>query len=638
MENGKPQEEYNNYFSDYYKSKFKKRIKSYVTNTVPTEKSLKLDKSNLEKKTESEIIQNMKDILHETELLKKKFLKGSKSFTTRKKNYIQDKTNKSVVMKKNDIKLEENLKDDNFTESKLIDYLTEANDDNSGNYNFIRSNLMESYIKIWKENRLLENEIENYSGKKENENLINKEFESLKNSFKKTITENKQLFEKIFKIQEINKLMNNKIEQATLDKNEIFKNLEDFNRKKAEIQIMNEENEGKLNKLFEDRKILLKDIKTLQFQINELKSKRKSRIISHNSSSKNLKDIQELINKLSNNKNKLEKELNVRKEYFNKRKNTLIKNKNKINFYNNIINNLLKEIRLLQLNKTKLLQNNSNLKSNINTNEPSQMNQINRIKLNKIYENEKAKIFEKKRQIKIEEQNIENMKRNIDIFSQNPLNNNVNGNPNIYQNNTLDYQIRLEEQKKKDLKIRNNKINNYYKKLINEKETLILRLQNELMKKGNIIKNNKQNNLRENQKKITKQNKLKYSNQNVENNYELNEKINGQIDQQNIKNEEKIEGEEEIKSLNESNDDENYVEEDENENLEEIPENKELYYNEGNNEEQEEDYNQINEGENVEQNDYMEYDEDGINELEHEGEMGEQIDNENQDIINENNK
>ena len=623
MENGKPQEEYNNYFSDYYKSKYKKRIKSYVTNTVPTEKSLKLDKSNLEKKTESEIIQNMKDILHETELLKKKFLKGSKSFTTRKKNYIQDKTNKSVVMKKNDIKLEENLKDDNFTESKHIDYLTEENDDNSCNYNFIRSNLMESYIKIWKENRLLENEIENYSGKKENENLINKEFESLKNSFKNTITENKQLFEKIFKIQEINKLMKNKIKQATLDKNEIFKNLEDYNRKKAEIQIMNEENEGKLNKLFEDRKILLKDIKTLQFQINELKSKRKSRIISHNSSSKNLKDIQELINKLSNNKNKLEKELNVRKEYFNKRKNILIKNKNKINFYNNIINNLLKEIRLLQLNKTKLLQNNSNLKSNINTNEPSQMNQINRIKLNKIYENVKAKIFEKKRQIKIEEQNIENMKRNIDIFSQNPLNNNVNGNPNIYQNNTLDYQIRLEEQKKKDLQIRNNKINNYYKKLINEKETLILRLQNELMKKGNVIKNNKQNNLRENQKKITKQNKLKYSNQNVENNYELNEKINGQIDQQNIKNEEKMEGEnEEIKSLNESNDDENYVEEDENENLEEIPENKELYYNEGNNEEQEEDYNQINEGENVEQNDYMEYDEDGINELEHEGEMG----------------
>ena len=140
MENGKPQEEYNNYFSDYYKSKYKKRIKSYVTNTVPTEKSLKLDKSNLEKKTESEIIQNMKDILHETELLKKKFLKGSKSFTTRKKNYIQDKTNKSVVMKKNDIKLEENLKDDNFTESKHIDYLTEENDDNSCNYNFIRSN------------------------------------------------------------------------------------------------------------------------------------------------------------------------------------------------------------------------------------------------------------------------------------------------------------------------------------------------------------------------------------------------------------------------------------------------------------------------------------------------------------------
>lgn len=284
-----------------------------------------------------------------------------------------------------------------------------------------RDTIIRAYQKIKKENRILEVEINNYKrltnqylnfGNNYNmkyKNFSQKRANEYMQSLQKIIESKCKTIDSIINIQKQNETLNNKVNSLSKKNKIIFQKIEQRNRKNAEIQILNEENEQKIIYLEDEKNSLIKDLEKYKIVLMNLKNKEHNLNMLNESNKKLLQDKEEHILKLKNTI-----------DQFNKYKNNnLMNNKNnyaqnKIQFMNNMklyeqkINNLKLEINNLNSNKQKALVYKSNLQKKLyslqpntmaNLNEKQLIEQLNLLKK----ENEQKTIYlqEKSNQIEI---------------------------------------------------------------------------------------------------------------------------------------------------------------------------------------------------------------------------------------------
>ena len=154
-----------------------------------------------------------------------------------------------------------------------------------------------------KENRILEIEIENY---KKLANQISKIYDNnYENGFdnrysRKTINEleeslhqnnqnNCKIIDSILKIQKSNDDLTSKIKILSNQVNKNFKKIEKRNRKNAEIQILNEENEQKVINLQEEKISLQDELEKKKIMLLNLKYKEKNLNLLNESNKKDIK-------------------------------------------------------------------------------------------------------------------------------------------------------------------------------------------------------------------------------------------------------------------------------------------------------------------------------------------------------------
>ena len=241
-----------------------------------------------------------------------------------------------------------------------------------------RDTIVRAYQKIKKENRILEVEINNYKrlttqylnfGNNYNmkyKNFSQKRANEYMQSLQKVIETKCKAIDSILNIQKQNEALTNKIKNLSQKNNFIFQKIEQRNRKNAEIQILNEENEQKIMNLEDEKNSLVKDLEKHKIMLMNLKNKEQNLNLLNESNKRLLQDKEEHILKLKNTI-----------DQFNKYKNNnFINNKNnyaqnKIQFMNNMklyeqkINNLKLEINNLNTNKQKALLYKSNLQKRI---------------------------------------------------------------------------------------------------------------------------------------------------------------------------------------------------------------------------------------------------------------------------------
>ena len=287
-----------------------------------------------------------------------------------------------------------------------------------------KENIINAYLKIKKENRILEAEINNYKklannylyfGKNYNlgqnkysHNTIN----NLKQNFQQTIQNNCKIIDLILNTQKQNELMLNKIKILNQKNNVIFQKIEKKNRKNAEIQILNEENEQKMLNLEEEKNNLIEELEKNKILLSNLKNKEQNLNLLNESNKKVLLDNEEHINKLKNTINQFNKYKN------NPKKNNEIQFNNNINLYDQKINNLKSEMNNLISNKKKLLFYNGNLKTNIfNQNQKNVLNN-NEKQLSQELNLLKKEINKKNNYLKQKDNQIEILKKaNDSLFS-----------------------------------------------------------------------------------------------------------------------------------------------------------------------------------------------------------------------------
>ena len=201
------------------------------------------------------VIHSLKNTLQDTERIKKEYLCKSKSFRAKKPKKISDSimdissyntkyddysiNNDDVfnISSNNDIDINVDEKSENEKQNKII----------KDKLNKERSILMKYNIKMRKENRILESEISNYKKQfLDHKNLYNiyintfpKNVEFLKTKLQMSINNNTKILDLIFKSQQINQNNDNKIKNIYSKNENIFKKVENINREKAEIQILN---------------------------------------------------------------------------------------------------------------------------------------------------------------------------------------------------------------------------------------------------------------------------------------------------------------------------------------------------------------------------------------------------------------
>ena len=173
----------------------------------------------------------------------------------------------------------------------------------------------------------------------------------------------------------------------------------------------------------------------------------------------------------------------------------IYKNNKDLNFFNNKINILKNELKKLMANRSQLLQKNSKIKKDIKNymgmNNMTNKNKINEVKLKNEYKKIKEENIMKRKQLKIEENEIEKLKRSIDNVTnniENDFNFNINynfGNNIIYNGKSkVDYNIDNKiEKARKDNTIADINLNNAFIEFedkINKKEEIIKNLKNQI--------------------------------------------------------------------------------------------------------------------------------------------------------------
>ena len=589
---------YNNYNSTYSSLNSSSEIVNGLQNTIN-------DANIILNKSKNYLNTDIKSELHE-------YLPLSKSVKLKKRK----KHSKKKKKKKN----EEKEKEISFGENKINEEEDKINNNNNKikELSILRSKLMESNIELRKQNKILEIEINNYKNQiysrrydlnMNNYNYIlmmNKNFGKNKSFLQNSLAENTQLLENILKKIELNIDIYNQMKSDSLANKQLFKKIENYNRENAENQILNEENE---NKLYEFKSISMELLKKREEQnmiLENLKNRGNNLMLKYDTNLNRLKKTEELINYFENAKSILEEELNQKTEKMNFNTNKIYQNKKRIIFYNNKLKNLSDDINNININKNRIFQINAQIRNkllNYLNNEYNSIKNKNSISFEELknrYDQIKKINNAKKVQLKAKEQEIEALKKSIDIsslnfeyFSKNKILNSLN------KENDLINEIKINEKIQSFIKL-NNKLNRNlneiflrYDSQIKQKDLLIQNLENQLIKeqslknkyiypddtnlnKGN--KNNNNNNKAAQLKKIEKNkqilnnnqlNKINYTNiiynrlNNIDNENYKHKNLNNKIDQknnfnianQNRKNEindeyfnEKIEGNDEIQN------------------------------------------------------------------------------------------
>ena len=248
-----------------------------------------------------------------------------------------------------------------------------------------RESIINAYQNIKKENRILEVEINNY---------------------KKLANHYLKLIDLILNTQKQNESLSNKIKILNQKNKDMFQKIEQKNRKNAEIQILNEENEQNMIALEEDKNALIEELERNKIIMLKLKNKEDNLNMLNESKKKALHDNEEHIIRLKNTINQFNKYKENSSNKNNDNFNQLPFN-NKLKVYNQKINNLKLEINNLITRKQKALFSkeynkgkirNSSL-NNLDNNENELSQQLNLLKNENIIKNEHIK--EKENQIEI---------------------------------------------------------------------------------------------------------------------------------------------------------------------------------------------------------------------------------------------
>jgi hypothetical protein len=247
--------------------------------------------------------------------------------------YISKGKNFKSNSKKNDSKIKRNksLKKNELEKNKL---------------DWIQKDIINKYQEIKKENRILELEINNYKKlanqylnfgqyfkNKFNSKYSQKITNELEHSLQKSIQNNCNIIDTILKIQKNNEALSSKLKLLSDKMNINLKKIEKRNRKYAEIQTANEENEQKLSNLEDEKNSLLHELESQKIILLKLKYKENNLNLLNESNKKVLNDKEEHILKLKNTINKYENK--------NKNKNDIIStniNNNNIKAFDDNIN------------------------------------------------------------------------------------------------------------------------------------------------------------------------------------------------------------------------------------------------------------------------------------------------------------
>ena len=457
------------------------------------------------------------------------------------------------------IKINENLNADNY--GNEIDNGMDENSKLNESLNI----LIKSNQELRKDNRIMEEEIKNYKNQTKsfvlkdinNFNPENQSSKGFLKSFKQSIYANCKILDVILNTKKINDKNSTKITNLYEKNKFLFKKIENNNRRNAEIQISNEENEQKMNQLEEEKNNLITELEKLKLTDSELKNREKNLNLLNDSNKKALQDNEEHIFKLKNTINQLNKEKNVfSKNYGNNLVNT---NENgiDISLYDNKIHELNSDYESLLLHKNELTSHQDNLQKILLYQTP--MTPItNKTKLKQELDLIKKENLSKKQNLKKKENQIQLLKRCIDklsvaIKSNNPQENIKRiGIENIIKDiekdnkieemseiQNLNMQIKLAFQNNAN---KNNELNQVNANLSNEvmqrdliinelEQKLKIQIQNNNFNNYNnrIISNNNINNNNFNQMNYINQQNLQNYNMQDNNNFDPNMDFN-QID------------------------------------------------------------------------------------------------------------
>ena len=421
-------------------------------------------------------------------------------------------------------KKEQNKIDDISVENEL--YNIELKGENEKNkkkkdkklkeMNKIKHNIIKSNNEIGLQNKILESEINNYKRqilyRKYNSNinnykqLMNKDFEKYKSLLQKSLAENTIYINNILKILQINMSLYNQIKNDYSTNALLFKKVENYNRENAENQILNEENENNFTNLKNENEDLIKRKEKMNLYFQNLKNEENNSILLHDSYYQKIKETDELIKQLTVTKNILEEELNKKTEKMNFNTKIINQNKMKLISYNNKIKIMMDDISNLNTDKNRLIQKNKQMKNKL-------INYMNSVYYSKKNNNDNILIGlkreynqlkninkEKKAQLKQKEQEIENLKRYIDMnnihlgfYSKNNTFDSFNFNKDINDVNDIDIDnnIQLIIEENKELQKNLSNIFDIFDKEINKKDKIIETLQNKLIQEKSL--NFKQN-------------------------------------------------------------------------------------------------------------------------------------------------
>ena len=308
--------------------------------------------------------------------------------------------------------------------------------------------LIDKYQEIKKENRILELEINNYKklanqyinfgqyfktkfNNKYSQNIINE----LEQSLQQNIQNNCNIIDSILKIRKNNEVLSSKLKLLSEKMNINFKEIEKRNRKYAEIQTTNEENEQKLSNLEDEKNTLLHELESQKITLLKLKNKENNLNLLCESNKKLLNDKEEHILKLKNTINQYQKYKNKSKK---NQHSTNIDNSANIKVFDNNINNLKLEINKLISTRNKLLASNSNLQNQLINSNSNNVENSKEIQLNNQLDYLKMENQQKMDNLKEKENQLEILKNEIDYLTNNiKSDNQLDENKKIKINNLI---------------------------------------------------------------------------------------------------------------------------------------------------------------------------------------------------------
>ena len=453
----------NNYNPNKYSTTITNNLQNRINNSLfPSRKNYRSKNSlkninpflnNLKPFSYTNLIDDLKTTLMKTNALTKKINSNS---NFHKNNF---RNNKFSLRNKYNSKLSSSAEDDSFSLEEMSDFSNGLDDKATYKKKLNKTNLYNNDDNVYKknkfekyeepkqteedklkqtnlelkksnqdlrnQNRILEVEISNYKAQESKlkykkttdyDEKLKKFITSLKESLKESINNNIKSMDQIFNCQKENLNMYNKNKSSAEEHMKLANKIEEDNRKKAEIQIFNEENENKVNTLTDEKFNLNNELEKLKTELNKLKNDENILKIENDSKLKGQKDNQELIKNLNKTINQLNQDIleSSGKSHLNTKKNESMMNN--LSMYNSRINELKNILESKTTEKINMIQKISNLKFNLNTKnkdmsktsllgDKNLKDEFNRLKME--YQQIQSKISEKEKEIQILKQYLE---------------------------------------------------------------------------------------------------------------------------------------------------------------------------------------------------------------------------------------